>query len=150
MKVAYELSGVFSQNRRLTEPSRRSRLSTAQVRLKVGHEQSGRNALTGNIANDEAEAIGASGQEIVVVSSDLSRLQAPPCVVKSVESRQALREEVGLHLSRYLQLLSNTALGLSLFGEGAALRFNRLGQFIEAYQRKRVAIDVLETSEDAA
>lgn len=46
--------------------------------------------------------------------------------------------------------MRRAALGLQLFGGGAALRFNRAADLVEADQRKGVVIDILETHEHAA
>ena len=44
----------------------------AEMRLKIGHEQSGGDTLAGNIADDETEAIVTEMQVIVVITTDVA------------------------------------------------------------------------------
>ena len=41
----------------------------AEIGLKVGHEKSCGDALSGDVADDEAETIVAEGEEVVVVAT---------------------------------------------------------------------------------
>src|SRR5271170_789950 len=45
----------------------------AKIGLQVGHEQSGRDAFAGDVADDEAEPVGAEVEKIVVIAADGAR-----------------------------------------------------------------------------
>ena len=116
----------------------------AQVGLKVGHEQRGSDAFTGDVADDEAEAIATERQEIVIITADVARLLAASCVVERSKGRQFLREEPGLHVLCDFQFLGEAALRFPFVGIRAALGLDGVGGLIKAHERERIAVDVLE------
>ena len=61
-----------------------------------------------------------------------------------------MREETSLDLFGDFDFLGGTALGFEPLGKGAALRFDGVGDLVEAHQRKRIAVGILEASKDAA
>src|SRR6516162_2316225 len=61
-----------------------------------------------------------------------------------------LGKESSLYSLGDLKFLGDAALSLRPFGDGAALCLDGMGDFIEADQRKRVAVDVFEAGKDAA
>ena len=128
----------------------RSGALTAQIRLKVGHQQRGRHALAGDVADDQPETVLPEVEEIVVIAAHPARLDACACVLQRAHRRKSLRKEPRLHLHGDLELVGGALLGLLLLGGGATLRFDRAADFVEAHQGERVPIDVLEAREGAA
>src|SRR5712664_1812750 len=59
----------------------------AQIGLKIGHEESGGDSLSGNVANDEAEALAAEIQEVVIITADFAGLDAQAGVFEGLERR---------------------------------------------------------------
>jgi hypothetical protein len=57
----------------------------AKVGLEVGHEECGSYALAGDVADNEAEALVAEGEEVVVVAADVAGLDADAGVVEGFE-----------------------------------------------------------------
>ncbi len=114
----------------------------AEVGLEVGHEQSGGDAFAGDVADEEAEAVGAEGEEIVVVAADVAGLDADAGVVEGLERGRGLREEPRLDFAGDLQLLFETALGFDALGGGAALVFDEAAHFVGAEELEGIAIDV--------
>ena len=103
---------------------------TAKIGLQIGHEERGGDAFSGDVADDEREAVAAEIEEVVVVSADVAGLDADAGVVEGLEHGQGLGEELGLDLLGDLELLGGAAFGLELIGDGSALGFNFLAQMI--------------------
>ncbi len=89
-------------------------------------------------------------EEIVVVATHAARLHARPRVFQRPHRWQPLWKEPRLYLHRDLELVRRAALGFLLFGGGATLRLDRATDLIEADERERIAIDVLEPREGSA
>src|SRR5439155_12329162 len=62
-----------------------------QIGLQIGHQESGGDAFSGDIADDEAEAAAAKIEEVVVVTADFASLDAKARVLKRFERRLSLR-----------------------------------------------------------
>lgn len=122
----------------------------AEVGLEIGHEESGGDAFAGYIGDDEAEALAAEIEEIVVVAADMAGRETETGKFESFERRQSLGEEAGLHLLGDFEFLSSAALGFEFLGRGAALGFNGVSDFVETDEGERVAVGIFETGEDTA
>src|SRR5271157_3383947 len=79
---------------RLIEGQRRL---APQAGLQIRHQQSGGDSLARNIANDQRQPLRPEIQEIEVVPSYLSRLQADTCVLHGFQLRLNLRKQPCLH-----------------------------------------------------
>src|SRR5713101_2968849 len=122
----------------------------AQIGLKVGHQESGGDSFSGDVAAHEAETVAAETQEIVIITADFVSLDADTRVFKRFEGRQSLREEPSLDLFRNFKFLGGAAFGFLLVCNGAALLFDSVGHLIETHQRKRISIDIPEAGEHTA
>ena len=122
----------------------------AEIGLKIGHEQGGGDAFAGNVADDEAEAFSSELQKVVVITADVAGREAVTRKFQSGDRWQRLREETRLDLFGDFEFLGGAAFGFEFFGEGPALRFNFVSDFIKADERERVAVRILEASERAA
>src|SRR6476620_4588855 len=71
----------------------RSRALTAQMGLKVGHEQRGRHALPGDVADDQTQPVSPEIEKIVVIAAHPARLDAGACVLKGAHCRKSLGKE---------------------------------------------------------
>ena len=49
-----------------------------QIGLQVGHEESGGYAFAGDVADDQAEAVGAEVEEVVIIAADGARWKQRP------------------------------------------------------------------------
>src|SRR5579862_247813 len=123
------------------------RALAAQVRLEIGHEQSTSNSLPSDVAEHQADSILAEIEEVVIISSDLSSLDADACVIQGFERRKVLGKESRLHLHGNLKLVSGAALGFEFLRRSESLRFDRLRHLVEADQREDILIDVFEAGE---
>src|SRR5262249_5086028 len=121
-----------------------------QIRLQVSHEQSGRDAFSGNVADDQAEAAPPQVEKIVIVTADFARLDASTRIFQRVDGGKGLREEPSLHLSRDFDLLRGAPFGFDFCCLRAPSRFERVRNFVEADQGEDVPVDVAKTGEDAA
>src|SRR5712671_1574015 len=65
----------------------------AQIGLEIGHQESGGDSFSGNVADDEAEAVAAETEEVVVITTDLAGLNTKAGVFEGFERRLRLREE---------------------------------------------------------
>ena len=119
----------------------------AEVGLEVGHEKRGGDAFAGDVADDEAEALVAEGEEVVVVAADVAGLDADAGVVEGFERREGLGEEAGLNLLGDLELLGGAAFGLDFLGCDLALLLDLAGELVGADEFEAVAVDVLEAGE---
>ena len=122
----------------------------AEIGLKIGHQKSGGNAFSGNVADDEPKALTAQVKKIVIVAADFPGLMANPRIFEGAERRKSLREKPCLNLFGDFQFLGGAALGFEFGGGGAALGFDSVSDFVEADERERIAVRVLEAGEDAA
>ena len=93
----------------------------AQIRLQIGHQESGRDAFTRDVADHQPEAVLAQAEKIVVIAAYLAGLDAGAGVLQSLEPRQFLREKPGLHLLGDFEFLGGAAFGF-LFSRRAARR----------------------------
>src|SRR5882724_12702096 len=117
---------------------------TAQIGLQISHQESGGDTFSGNVSDDEAEAMAAEVEEIVVVAAHFAGLDASSGVVQRFEGRELLREETRLDLFGNFQFLGGAAFGFAFFGEGAALGFERVRDFVEADETEGVSVDITE------
>jgi len=122
----------------------------AQVGLQIGHEKRRGNAFAGDVADDQADAFGTKGQEIVVVAADMACLMADSGKFQTFQAGKRLREEARLDLLGDFKFLGGTAFGFELFRGGAALFFDPAGDVIEAEEQKGIAVDITKRGEDAA
>src|SRR6266571_840663 len=122
----------------------------AQISLQIGHQESGGDAFSGDVADDEAEALLTEIEEVIITAADFASLDAKAGILKSFQGRLPLGEEPGLNLFGDFEFLGDPAIGFQPVGKGAALCFDGLGHFIEAHQRKGIAVKIPETSKDAA
>ena len=122
----------------------------AQIGLKIGHQEGGGDAFSGDVADDEAEAFAAEIEEIVIIAADFASLDAKAGIFERFQGRQSLREETRLNLFGDFEFLGAAAFGFEPVGKGAALRFDGLGHLVEADQRKGIAVEIPETGKDAA
>src|SRR5713101_721258 len=122
----------------------------AEIGLQIGHQESGGDSFSGDVADHEAEALPAEIEEVVIITADFVSLDADTRVFKCFEGRQSLREEPGLHLFGNFKFLGGAAFGFLLLSDGAALLFDGVGHLVEAHQRKGIAIEIPETGKDAA
>jgi hypothetical protein len=98
----------------LTEERKRSGASragtlTAQIRLKIRHQERGRHPLAGDIADDDPQPVAAQAQKVVIIAPDLARLDTESGVLERGGVREPLREQPGLHLSRDGQFVRGAA-----------------------------------------
>jgi hypothetical protein len=80
----------------------------------------------------------------------VSSLKTNACVLERATGRQCLWEKPGLYQPCNFQFLGGAAFRFQLLSDSAALRLQRPADVVESHQRKRVAVDVLETREHAA
>src|SRR5229473_3913363 len=122
----------------------------AQIGLKIGHQESGGDTFPGDVADDETDTLAAEIQEVVIIATDFASLDAQAGIFEGFEWRLRLGEEPGLDLFGDFDFLRGAAFGFQPPGEGAALRFDGVGHFVEADQRKGIAVGILEASKDTA
>ena len=122
----------------------------AEIGLQIGHEKSGGDALAGNVADDEAETIGAELEEVVIVAADGARRAAVTGIIETADWRTKLWEKAALDFVGDFQFLGGAAFGFEFGGGGAALGFESVSDFVEADEKERVAVDIAEASDDAA
>lgn len=106
----------------------------AKIGLQIGHEQGGGDALAGNIADDEAEAVVAEAEKVVVVAADLAGLMANSSVIEGAELGEVLREEPRLNAGGDFNFLGGPALGFEAFLMGPALGLDRVSDFVKAHE----------------
>src|SRR5579872_2585223 len=82
------IHGVQEHRRRVA----RDGALAAQVRLKIGHHQRARDSFSRDIADYQPEPLTAEVEEIVVVATDLPRLNTASGVVERLKRRESLRE----------------------------------------------------------
>src|ERR1041385_6683210 len=86
----------------------------------------------------------------MVVAADLMRLDTSAGILEGLHNWQPLRKEPGLDLFRNFQFLRRAPFGLLLLGSPLSLGFDDSVDFIKAYQRKRVSVDVFKSREYSA
>ena len=121
-----------------------------QMGLQIGHQESGGNSFSGDVANDQAEAFAAEIEEVEIIAADVARLDAQSRIFKSCECRPSLGKKPALYLPGKFKLLVNAALGLISFGVRAALRLDFANDRVITEERERVAIQILEGGADRA
>jgi hypothetical protein len=122
----------------------------AQIGLEIGHEQRGGDAFAGDVADDEAEAVGAEVEEVVVIAAYGARGIAVAGIVERLNWRTDLGKKTALDFVGDFEFLSRTPFEFELGGGSAALGFEGVGNFIEADQGEGVAIGIAEACGDAA
>src|SRR6266436_7084053 len=103
----------------------------AKIGLQVGHQERGGDSFAGDVCDDEAEAVLAEVEEVVIVAADLASLDADAAVFESGERREGLREQTRLHVLGDFEFVGGAAFGFLLCDDGAALRFHGVGELIE-------------------
>jgi hypothetical protein len=103
----------------------------AQIGLKIGHQESGGDAFPGDVADDETDTLAAEIQEVIIIATDFASLDAQASIFEGFEWRLRLGEEPGLDLFGNFDFLRGAAFGFQPPGEGAALRFDGVGHFVE-------------------
>ena len=122
----------------------------AEIGLQIGHEESGGDAFAGNVTDDQAEAVGAEVEKVVIVAADGACGKAAAAIVEGVDGRTELGEKAALDFIGDFKFLDGPAFDLEFCGGGAALGFERVGDFVEADEGEDVAIDVAEARRHAA
>jgi hypothetical protein len=122
----------------------------AEIGLKIGHEESGGDAFAGNVADDEAEAVGAEIEEVVIIAAYGARGITMAGLVERLDRRTGLREKTALDFVGDFEFLGGAAFKFELGGDGAALGFESVGDFVETDQGESVAVGIAETSGDAS
>src|SRR6266567_898524 len=122
----------------------------AQIGLQVGHQESGGDSFSGDVTDHEAEALLAEIEEVIIIATNFAGLDAKASIFKSFQGRLRLGEEPGLDLLSDFEFLGDTAIGFQPVSKGAALCFDGLGHFIEAHQRKGIAVKIPKTGKDPA
>src|SRR5262249_17625911 len=82
------------------------RASAAQIRLKICHQQSSRDALARDIANHQAEPSLAEIQKIVIIAADGASGAAKANIGEGLKRRMPLRKEARLYLLGDCQVVS--------------------------------------------
>ncbi len=118
--------------------------------LEIGHQQRRGDAFSGDVADDEAEALSAKVQKVEIVTAHRSRLMARTSIFQGFQGRLGLRKKTSLHFFCDLQFVSRAAFRVQLFGDGAALRFDGVRNLVEADKRKGIAVEIFEAGEYAA
>ena len=122
----------------------------AQIGLQIGHEEGGGDAFARNVADDEAEAVWAEVEEVVVVAADGARGITVAGIVERLNWRADLGEKTALDFVGDFEFLDGATVEFEFGGGGAALGFEGVGDFVEADEGEGVAIGVAEAGGDAA
>ncbi len=122
----------------------------AEVRLEVRHEEGGGHPFPHHVPDDEAQAVGAQAQEVVVVAAHRLRRKASAGVVERLQGGHGLGEEPGLHLPGDRELVDGAALRFELVGGGAPLGFHGMSDLVEADEGEGIPVGVAKAGEDAA
>src|SRR5579859_3734021 len=117
----------------------------AEIGLKIGHEESGGDAFAGNVGDDQAEAVGAEIEKVVIVAADGARGEAAATIIERVDRGTELGKETALDFVGDFELLDGAAFGFEFGGGGAALGFQGVGDFVETNEIERVSVDVAKT-----
>ena len=122
----------------------------AQIGLQVGHEQCSGDAFAGNVADDEAEAVGAEVEKVVIIAAYGARGITVTAIVERLNWRTDLREKTALDFVGDFEFLGGAAFEFEFGGGRAALGFEGVSDFVEADERKGVAVGIAEAGGDAA
>jgi len=122
----------------------------AQIGLQVGHQQRSGDAFAGNIADDQAEAVGAELEEIIIIATYGARGITVTGIVERLNRRADLREKTALDFVGDFEFLDGAALEFEFGGGGAALGFEGVSDFVEADEGESVAVGIAEARGDAA
>ena len=122
----------------------------AEIGLQIGHKESGGDAFAGDVADDEAEAVRAEVEKIVIIAAYSAGGKAAAAIVEGVDRWTRLRKEAALDFVGDFQFLGGAAFEIEFGGGGAALGFEGVGDFVEADEGESVAIGIAEASGDAA
>ena len=122
----------------------------AEIGLQVGHEQRGGDAFAGDVADDQAEAVGPEVEEVVVIAAYGARGEAAAAIVERLDGWTELGEKAALDFVGDFEFLSGAAIEFDFGGSGAALGFEGVRDFVEADERERVAVGIAEASGDAS
>src|SRR5215470_10797722 len=106
----------------------------AKIRLKIRHQQSCADSLTGDIPDYQAKSFSTCCKKIVVVSAHLTSLLTDPGIFQGFQNRQILRKQSSLHLLCDVELLGNTALRFASFCRGAPLCLDRMCYLVKAHK----------------
>src|SRR5258706_14474646 len=68
----------------------------AEIGLQIGHQESGGDSFSGDVADDEAEALLAEIQEVVIIAADFESLDADSRVFQGLERRGGFGGKAGL------------------------------------------------------
>src|SRR6267143_2038945 len=71
-----------------------------EIGLQIGHQESGGDSFSGDVADHEAEPLLAEIQEVVIIAADLESLDAKAGIFEGFQGRLRLREKPGLDLFR--------------------------------------------------
>ena len=122
----------------------------AEIRLQVGHEQRCGDAFAGNIADDQAEAVGAELKEVVVIAAYGARGITVTGIVERLNRRADLRKKTALDFVGDFEFLCGATVEFLFGSSGAALGFESVGNLVETDEGERVAVGIAEASGDAA
>ena len=122
----------------------------AEIGLQIGHEESGGDAFAGNVADDQAEAVGAEIEEVVVIAAYCARWIAVTRIVERLDGGTELGEKAALDFVGNFQFLGGAAFEFEFGGGGAALGFEGVSDFVEADEEEGVAVKIAEAGRDAA
>ena len=105
----------------------------AHIGLQIGHQEGGSDSLSGDVPDDEAEALLAEIEEVVIVATDFAGLDADAGVFQGFERRLGLREKTGLDLLGDFDFLGGAAFGFLFLDNRAAMGFDGVSYLIEAH-----------------
>ena len=126
------------------------RALAAKIGLKIRHQESRGDALAGDVADNQAETVGAEVKEVVVVAADRASRVAMAGVVEPADWRTNLREKAALDFVGDFELLGCPALGFELRGIGAAFGLQGVSDFVEADKVEDISVNVAKTRDNAA
>src|SRR5208282_4322388 len=122
----------------------------AEIGLKIGHEQRSGDAFAGDVADHEAEPVGAEVEKIIVIAAYGARGITVAGIVERVDRRANLRKKTALDFVGDFEFLGGAAFEFEFGGGGAALGFKGVGDFVEADEGESVAVGIAEAGRDAA
>src|SRR5262245_7214059 len=120
------------------------RALAAQIRLKICHQESSRDALARDIANNQAEPSLAEIQKIVIIAADGASRVAKANIGEGLKRWVPLWEEARLYLLGDCQVVSGLALGLQPCRFRTALRLNSTRRIVDLKQREAISVDIFE------
>ena len=105
----------------------------AQIGLQVGHQQRSGDAFAGNVADDQAEAVGAELEKVIIIAAYGARGITVTGIVERMNRRAALRKKTALDFVGDFQFLGCAAFELLELGGGrAALGFKGVSDFVRS------------------